>query len=174
MSEMFPWQLPSVQQQSQNLLYSFHHWTGQVLIPCSGTWEEQAKALFEANLVIVSHGMEADPIFNYGNQPALKLWDYSWEDFTQMPSRQSAEPMVQSERDRLLATAREKGYIDDYQGIRISSQGRRFWIKQVILWQVIDTQHCCQGQAATFSQWQWVEDGVSAWVPEQGDQAIGG
>jgi MEKHLA domain len=157
MTDVFPWQLPAVQQQSQNLLHSFQHWTGNPLIPCAGTWEEQAKALFEAPFIIVSHGAEADPIFTYGSQQALQLWDYSWEAFTQMPSRLSAEPMVQSERDRLLATAREKGYIDNYHGIRISSQGRRFWIEQVVLWDVFDVQQRYQGQAATFSQWRWVE-----------------
>ena len=50
---------------------------------------------------------------------ALRL---GWDDFTSMPSRLSAEPLAQEERDRLLARVGSHGYIDDYSGIRISSK----------------------------------------------------
>jgi hypothetical protein len=49
-----------------------------------------------------------------------------------------------------------QGYIDNYQGIRISRTGQRFLIKQAIIWNLTDAlgQKC--GQAATFSDWHWV------------------
>lgn len=56
----------------------------------------------------------------------MELWEFSWEYFTQMPSRKCVEPVRQQERDRLLATAASKGYIDNYTGIRISRTGKRF------------------------------------------------
>jgi hypothetical protein len=34
-----------------------------------------AQFLFEAPFVVVSHGIEANPILNYGNKKALTLWE---------------------------------------------------------------------------------------------------
>lgn len=132
--------------QAQRLMRSFEHWTGKPLI-------EAPESLFEAPFVVVSHGTEPDPIFNYANRQALMLWEMDWETFTQMPSRKSAEPISQEERSRLLAQAKAQGYINDYRGVRISSTGKRFWIEDVILWTVLDELDQPCGQAATFSSW---------------------
>ncbi|MEP0918391.1 MEKHLA domain-containing protein [Leptolyngbya sp. DQ-M1] len=140
-----PWQL----QQAQRLIDSFHHWTGKTLI-------QTPEALFEAPFVVVSHGTDPDPIFNYGNRQALTLWEMDWEAFTQLPSRKSAEPVSQEERSRLLAQAKAQGYISDYRGVRISSAGKRFWIEDVILWTVLDEFNQPSGQAATFSTWKFI------------------
>lgn len=43
-----------------------------------------------------------------------------------------------------------QGYIDDYKGVRISSTGKRFLIKQCIVWEVFDAAGVRRGQAATF------------------------
>lgn len=151
---LFPWQQQAIISHSQRLLHSFQHWTGRSLFEVNGSPVEIAQALFEAPFVLVSHGTEPDPIFNYGNRKALELWEFSWEDFTQMPSRKCVEPVTQEERDRLLAAAASKGYIDNYTGIRISSTGKRFQIEDVILWNVLDEQDRYCGQAAVFSKWE--------------------
>lgn len=153
----FPWQQDSVIHHSQRLLKSFQHWTGKPLLAIFGSPKEQAKALFEAPFVIVSHGTESDPVFNYGNAQALDLWQLDWKTFTQMPSRQSAEPIAQAERDRLLTEASVKGYISNYRGVRIASTGQRFWIENVLLWTVLDECNQPYGQAATFSHWKLIE-----------------
>ncbi len=150
---LFPWQQQAIINHSQRLLHSFQHWTGRSLLDVNGSPVEIAQALFEAPFVLVSHGTEPDPIFNYGNRRALELWEFSWEDFTQMPSRKCVEPVTQEERDRLLAAAATKGYIDNYSGIRISSTGKRFQIEDVILWNVLDEQNQRCGQAAVFSKY---------------------
>lgn len=151
---LFPWQQQTIISHSQRLLHSFQHWTGRSLLDVNGSSVEIAQALFEAPFVLVSHGTQPDPIFNYGNRRALELWEFSWEDFTQMPSRKCVEPVTQQERDRLLAAAASKGYIDNYTGIRISSTGKRFQIEDVILWNVLDGQNRRCGQAAVFSKWE--------------------
>jgi hypothetical protein len=143
-------------QHTQRLIRSYQHWTHEPLIQPIGSLEDQAKALFEALFVVVSHGTESDPIFNYGNQQALMLWEVDWETFTTMPSRQSAEPMNQRDRAQFLAQAKAKGYIDNYRGIRISSTGKRFWIEDVMLWTVLDEADQPCGQAATFSTWKFI------------------
>ena len=108
--------------------------------------------------MVVSHGTQADPILNYGNQIALKLWQMDWATLTQTPSRYTAEPIAREEREQLLQRGRERGYIDDYEGIRISSTGQRFKIKDVVLWNVIDEQKQSYGQAATFANWEWLSE----------------
>jgi MEKHLA domain len=136
-------------QQAQRLITSFEHWTGKPLI-------ETPEALFDAPFVVVSHGTEPDPIFNYANRQALLLWEMDWQTFTQLPSRKSAEPVSQEARSRLLAQAKSQGYINNYRGIRISSTGKRFWIEDVILWTVLDQLNQPCGQAAMFSSWTFV------------------
>lgn len=153
---LLPWQQASIVRHSLRLLHSFYHWTGKPLVVVDGEPEAIAQALFEAAFVVVSHGTEADPILNYGNQAALNLWEMDWVQFTQTPSRYTAEPMEREDRARLLQQAREKGFIDDYEGIRISSSGRRFQISQVVLWDVLDETGLRCGQAATFDRWAYL------------------
>jgi hypothetical protein len=99
---------------------------------------------------IVSHGVEADPIFRWANPAALALWEMGWDAFTRLPSRQSAAdaPDVQADRARLLAKAREQGWVTGYRGIRVSATGRRFAIDDTVLWTVRDAAGVMHGQAA--------------------------
>lgn len=142
----------------QLLLDSHCRWTGRELIVRSGSQEDQAAALFAAPFVVASHGMEADPILNYANRMALELWELTWEQFTRTPSRLTAEPINRTERERMLARAAERGFIDDYRGIRISSSGRRFIVEDALVWNVVDAAGKKLGQAATFARWQFLEN----------------
>lgn len=115
-------------------------------------------AVIEATLdgtpaVIVAHGTEPDPVFFYGNPAALQLFEATREQFTAMPSRLSAEPMLREERERLLSRVRNQGYIDDYSGVRISLGGRRFRIERATVWNLVDAKGERHGQAAAFSEW---------------------
>lgn len=138
---------------SQVLLSSYRHWIGQDLIARSGSLRDDAHRLFEAPIVVVSHGTETDPILNYGNQTALGLWQMNVTEFCQTPSRLTAEPVHRDERDRLLERTSRDGFVDDYSGIRISSTGQRFFIPRATVWNLIDAQGQRVGQAATFSEW---------------------
>ncbi len=151
-----PWLQKALLQHIQLLLYSFHHWTGDHLIPISDHKSalEIANLLFNADFVVVSHGTQADPVLNYGNQQALDLWKMDWHTFTSTPSRYTAEVMERSEREQLLAQAKSQGYISDYRGIRIASNGDRFYINQAIIWNVVDQEGKLWGQAATFRDWE--------------------
>lgn len=151
-----PWLQPELLQHIQLLCYSFDHWTGNQLIPSSSNDFplKIANSLFNADFVVVSHGTQSDPILNYGNQKALDLWKMDWQTFISTPSRYTAEPIERSEREQLLAQAKSQGYISDYRGIRIASNGDRFYINQAIIWNVIDRKGKLWGQAATFGDWE--------------------
>lgn len=147
------WTDPAIITWSQRLLDSFQRWTGRDLLPRTGSAAEQAQVLFASPLVVVSHGMEADPVLNYGNQAALDLWEMDWARFTRTPSRQTAEPMNRDERARMLAMADAQGCFSGYRGVRISSKGKRFLVENATVWNVVDPHGVRIGQAATFATW---------------------
>lgn len=155
-----PWQAEEIIDHSQRLVSSFQYWTGKSLLanfsPIPKTPKAIAQQLFYAPFVLLSHGIEDDPVFNYGNRLALKLWEIDWQDFIGMPSRLTAEPVVQTEREKLLAETREKGFMNNYQGVRISSQGKKFFVVNAIIWNVIDDQKVHCGQAAMFSEYRFL------------------
>ena len=154
----FPWQEPNWIAQTQLILDSFARLLGRELIDRYGTGLEQSQRLFEADFVVVSHNTADDPILNYGNQAALNLWETDLESLLSMPSRKTAEPVHRDERAELLRRVTEDGFIDDYQGIRISATGKRFRIDQAIVWNLIDNDGQKVGQAATFSDWEMLAE----------------
>jgi hypothetical protein len=140
------------------LVDSFRRCTGRALIIADGAApvgdDELGRRLFEAPFAVLSHAPGADPHFTYANGVALRLFEVDWAALLRMPSRLSAEPVEQAERARLLARVRDRGFIDDYEGIRISRSGRRFRITGAVVWTVTDGAGVDRGQAATFAEWQ--------------------
>ena len=114
-------------------------------------------ALWHAPPVIVAHDTAPDPVFFFGNARALELFEMSFADFTRLPSRHSAEPMLQADRAKLLETVNRVGFIEDYAGVRISSTGKRFRISKAIVWNLIAEDGSKHGQAAAFSDWEPVD-----------------
>lgn len=133
---------------------SYRHWTALDLIPAAIDDVQAVNVLDQANFAVVSHDTQPDPVFNYGNALALRLFETSWAAFTALPSRLSAEPMIQSERDRLLARVSRDGFVDDYTGIRISQQGKRFLIRKATVWNLLDERGQPYGQAALIKDWE--------------------
>jgi hypothetical protein len=112
--------------------------------------------LYEAPFAVVAHDTCADPIFAYANRMAQNAFEMNWAEITSIPSRQSAEPVLQDERQSLLQRVHQFGYIDDYSGIRISKTGKRFWIRNATVWNLIDTNGARVGQAARFDHWDYL------------------
>ena len=82
---------------------SLRYWTNRNLINFALDDVEAVRYVFYAPFAIVSHDTAHDPIFNYVNQTALKLFEMSWADFTSLKSRKSAELVNQEERAKLLS-----------------------------------------------------------------------
>ena len=135
---------------------SFRHYLRRDLGGLAWQGASTALALDQAPMVLLSHNTAADPIFTYGNKKALEVFEMDWETLTQLPSRQSAERLAQPEREHLLQTVNRQGYIDNYAGVRISSHGRRFLIRQAIVWNLRDAQGHYAGQAACFDEWEYL------------------
>jgi len=150
------WQIPAVVAQTETIARSLKHFTRRELLPGTHSAADLAEKVFHAPFVLVSHDTEADPVLNYGNATALALWEMSWEELTRTPSHKTAEAPNRQERSRLLAAVYNQGFIDDYSGIRISKNGRRFRIKQATVWNLVTPELRPCGQAAMFSQWEFI------------------
>jgi hypothetical protein len=150
------WQTDFVVAHTQILVRSLRYWTGRELLPSVSEPAELAQKVFEARFVVVSHGMEADPVLNYGNRAALALWEMPWEELTRTPSRLTAEAPNREERAKLLQTVSRHGFIDDYSGVRISKSGRRFRISRATVWNLISENGKPCGQAAMFNRWEFI------------------
>ncbi len=138
---------------SLRLLASYRRWLGHDLIAPLPDSVATARALFHASQVVVSARADLDQTLNYGNAAALRLWESDWASFTCTPSRETAEPLHREAREELLARVRANGFIDDYSGVRISRNGRRFRIEAAVVWNVIDEAGNYLGQAAAFERW---------------------
>lgn len=133
---------------------SFRHYLGRNLADRPWSGESTAQVFWEAPFVLLSHNTAAEPVFTYGNRKALELFEMDWATLTTLPSRRSAEPVAQEERERLLQMVNQQGYIDNYSGVRISSTGKRFLIRQALVWNLRDAAGQYAGQAACFADWQ--------------------
>ena len=140
--------------QSKLLTDSFQRLVGRPLIAFpSHDPSLLAEALFDAPFVVVSHGTQADPILNYGNAVALQLWEMSWDELTATPSRETAEPANQAARTHAMDQVKKLGFTEGYQAVRISKSGKRFEIKNTVIWNVVTADGDFRGQAATFADW---------------------
>jgi hypothetical protein len=141
---------------AQLLTSSYRHWTGHDLVDPGLSAAEQAQALYEVPFVVASHGTGEDPVFNYANRAALTLFETGWPDFVSMPSRLSAEPLEREQRAQLLERVSRRGIIDDYNGIRISTAGRRFRIRDATVWNLVNARGAPAGQAVMFRDWEYL------------------
>ena len=148
--------MPDFAQQAKLLISSYKHWTGKDLIAAHDTDLDTFQALYEAPFAVASHNTADDPMFNYGNLTAQKLFEMDWDTLLSHPSRHSAEPVNREERSRLLTRVSEYGFIDDYKGVRISSTGKRFRIEESVVWNLIDNQGDYRGQAAVLYRWTYI------------------
>lgn len=126
---------------------SYRRLTGRALVSKPG---DPVENLWSAPIAIVAHGTELDPIFYFGNRAALKIFAMDFDDFTRLPSRLSAEPVLRAERARLLDRVTRDGIIEDYSGVRISASGKRFHIANASVWNLTDAGGSLVGQAAAF------------------------
>lgn len=115
-----------------------------------------AEALFYAPFAVLSHTVDADPVFNYANLKTLELFGFSWDELIGLPSRFSAEPGCQTDRDRLLKEVNQNGFIENYTGVRLAKMGARFLIKNAVVWNLSDEEGVYVGQAACLKDWEFL------------------
>lgn len=166
---MSPWEENDWVDLSQQILDSYARLIGSELISRAGTPLDQAEQLFHAPFVVVAHGTQEDPLLCYGNATALGLWKITIPQLLQTPSRKTAEPVHRDERSRLLARTQRDGFVDDYRGIRIATDGQRFLIERATVWNVLNPNGTQIGQAATFTDWTILSDDEESLNPNRSE-----
>jgi PAS domain-containing protein len=129
------------------LASSYRRLVGVSLVP--EKISDPARWLYEdAPFAVLAHDAAADPVFIYGNRRAQELFEYSWKELTQLPSRLSAESMERAERQQFLDRVARDGFVTGYRGVRVTRSGKCFWIEDATVWDLRDADGIYRGQAA--------------------------
>ncbi|MET8809092.1 MEKHLA domain-containing protein [Streptomyces sp. NPDC004546] len=141
------------------LLSSHLRLVGEPLCPTvRESGRDAARWLYEqAPFGLLAHDTSADPRFVYANNTAQNCFGYSWDEFVGLPSRLSARPDGQEDRDAFVRAVTVDHYATGYREIRIGRSGRPFWIEDVTMWDLMDTHGRIHGQAAVFRSWSAVD-----------------
>lgn len=133
------------------VLESFTRTVGRPLVPAGLDGGQAVRWLYEnAPCCVLAHDTAADPRFVYANKAAQRCFEYPWAELAGLPSRLSAEEPNREERQALLDKVACDGFAEGYRGLRVSRSGRRFYIEDVTLWQLIDDRGVLHGQGALF------------------------
>lgn len=101
---------------------------------------------------LLAHDGGSDPSFVYANLSAQRCFEYGWSELVGLPSHLSALPGGRESRAALLADVARDGFTRGYRGLRVAKSGRRFWIEDVTVWNVLDPAGRPIGQAAAYSR----------------------
>jgi len=133
---------------------SYQRLLGKPLAPEARSEVDAGSWLYhEAPFAVLAQNASADPAFVYANINAQRYFEYSWAEFSGLPSRLSAPSADREARGRLMAGVLRDGYFEGYRGLRESKSGRRFWIEDVTIWNLADADGAVQGQAALIRSW---------------------
>ena len=92
---------------------------------------------------ILSHGLQEDPVYNYGNRASLELFEQGLEMLCQTPSRYSTVPSLMDNRGRLIKQIEQVGHGTIPNAVRISAKGKMFVMQTIWVWNVyaFDSEH---------------------------------
>ena len=136
------------------LTRSYRRLTGLPLLDPALPAAQAARWLYQdAPFCLLAHDTSPSPVFVYANSVAQRCFGYDWEAFTRLESRLSAEAPNREERQRLLEAVQRDGFAHGYRGLRIARDGRRFWIEDVSMWNLVDDAGILHGQAAMYRHW---------------------
>jgi hypothetical protein len=136
------------------LAESYAKLVGKPLVPDGMSGDAAAAWLYEAPVGLLAHDTSPDPLFTYANLAAQERFEYSWDEFIGMPSRLSAAAgQARDERQLFMDMVQRQGYADNYRGPRMTKSGRRFWIEDATVWNLIDAESSLVGQAALIRSW---------------------
>jgi hypothetical protein len=103
--------------------------------------------------VVISHGTQDDPIFNYANEAGLKFFDYSEEEFVQLQSKYSTpDGFLRADRTVIVERVRDQGWVIIDKAVRQNKSGDCFLVHRILFFNVFDDDGKRIGQAATFDR----------------------
>ena len=105
--------------------------------------------------ILISHGTEESPIYNFGNKACLNAFARSWENQVSMPSSESVVRRSQDEASRieLMKSVTDYGIFDGkLNGYRVRDDGKFIKLTEGVVWNCYgdDEEETYIGQAAFF------------------------
>jgi hypothetical protein len=141
---------------------SFEQVTGKSLMREAGLDPRAlGRSAWSGDFALLTHRGDARAVLNYGNALALRLWEMDWDTFTATPSGDTAPGEASAARDLLMEKVAKDNFVTGYSGERISRRGRRFLIKDVTVWRLLDEKGASFGMAAFFRQFRYLEGPLS-------------
>lgn len=152
---------PFIIEQSARMMQCYEAATGQSLfsrlqLPVTLAPVELAEALYQAKVAVLSHDVqwlqgERVNVYNYANATALRLFERSFAEQTQLASTRSAAMQVQAQgqRNSLLAQCIAKGWVQ-FSTERLSATGKTVVLNDAILFNLFDGMGVYAGQAVVF------------------------
>ena len=107
--------------------------------------DDLAKGFDECPLPIASH--DSNGSFNYLNKAALSLFKVTKDQVIGRSTTMTAPKSEQKQRNELLNQVNSRGFIENYKGIRVTSDGGLFEIEDATIWNVYDKNSHRIGQA---------------------------
>lgn len=147
---MPPWTEDELRTRAGWLLRSYRHWAGEDLLDLPSDEAAHARALFDAPLAVLAHDTRPDPLCIYANDAALTAFELSPADAPAFATSRTVEPTAREERRGALSRAEDVGLLSGYSGVRVSTTGRRFRIRDGQIWTLLDDDGRRVGQAAAF------------------------
>ena len=99
----------------------------------------------ECSFPIASHDLNG--FFNYLNKAALSIFKVTLDQVIGKPTTMTAPESEQKERNALLNQVDSYGFIENYKGVRVASDGKLFQIKDATIWNIVDKESIKIGQA---------------------------
>jgi len=105
--------------------------------------------------VLITHGTQADPIYNFGNVACLTAFHRAYDDLITMPSRLCVVHKSQDEvlRNELMTKVTNDGFVEGaYRGYRIRGDGKFIKLTNAVVWNCYGDDGVYIGQAALFDR----------------------
>lgn len=132
---------------------SHNYWFGERLVD-----EEDPglvlTALNRAEQVVFSSGIEASPVFNYGNVKALALFGYELAEFTQLGQQEVVPEAMRALDQQLMAEVKRAGHVKLAASQRVSRSGKLWQIDAGVVWQLKDALGRDHGLGYCFTEYE--------------------
>lgn len=119
------------------------------------------KDLYEAPFALLFHNnfVVDEPVLMYANKAAQDLFQTAWESMIGTPSKNTASPEEQAQRQKLIDECAEKGFAEIRGAPRVGAKGRKLDLTEAVVFNIEGPDGNKVGQATVIDRWT-LEDGT--------------
>lgn len=110
-------------------------------------------AINEADVMLLSVGLEQQPVFNYGNVKSLLMFGCDLAELVQQVAIEAVPEDLQTEEQAALSKVAEEGAVAEYHSQRITPKQKRWHVRDGKIWTLKDSLGRFHGLAYCFKDW---------------------